>query len=567
MSAQPVRLLSTVVNSDPDVLLVRQSARHIAARLGFGARDQTHIAIAVSQIAAYGVKHNGGGKVEFWVEDRIQEPMLVIRIRYDGPEISALSGQEKTPTAAKILPAAGIPGASRWMDHYEITPPGGQDTIIELGKKIPAGATPVKPQDLAGELAVLPPEGPVQEIQWLDEEILRTMEELLGMGSEIQDTNRGVVALYAELEEHAERLREAKAAVAAAANQWQTTFDAIGDGIALLDTGGNILRCNQAFTALVGKPKCEIEGQGSGELIFSMPDFIAGCLDSARRKVHREMEEVQLADGRWLNVTVDPLLDESGQITGYVSVSQDITLRKRAETELQAYATRLERSNRELQDFANIASHDLQEPLRKVRSFGDLLKQKMDYRLNDQERDYLERMQNAAARMQRMIEDLLAYARVTTRAQPHRPVDLAKVVAEVLSDLEVRMIQTEGKVVVGDLPVIQADPLQMHQLFQNLIGNALKFHKKNVPPYIKVQSKLIAGKQVEITVEDNGIGFSMENSGFLFQPFRRLHGRSEFEGSGIGLSICRKIVEGHGGKISAWSEPEKGSIFTVVLPA
>ncbi len=406
----------------------------------------------------------------------------------------------------------------------------------------------------------------MQEIQWLDEEILRTTDELLGMGHEIQDTNRGVVALYAELDEHAERLREAKAAVAAAANQWQTTFDAIGDGIALLDPGGNILRCNQAFTALVGKPKCEIEGQGSGELNFSTPDFIAGCLDTARRKVHRETEEVQLADGRWLNVTVDPLLDEQAQITGFVSVSQDITLRKRAETELQSYAARLERSNRELQDFANIASHDLQEPLRKVRSFGDLLKQKVDYRLNDQERDYIERMQNAAARMQRMIEDLLAYARVTTRAQPHRPVDLAKVVAEVLSDLEVRMIQTEGKVMVGDMPVIQADPLQMQQLFQNLIGNALKFHKKNVPPFIKVQSKFIAGKLIEITVEDNGIGFSMENSGFLFQPFRRLHGRSEYEGSGIGLSICRKIVEGHGGKISAWSEPEKGSIFTVVLP-
>ncbi len=144
--------------------------------------------------------------------------------------------------------------------------------------------------------------------------------------------------------------------------------------------------------------------------------------------------------------------------------------------------------------------------------------------------------------------------------------NLAKVIAEVLSDLEVRMIQTEGKVVVGDLPVIQADSLQMQQLFQNLIGNALKFHKKNVPPIIKVQSRAIAGNRVEITIEDNGIGFSMDNIGFLFQPFRRLHGRSEYEGSGIGLSICRKIVEGHGGKISARSEPEKGSIFTVILP-
>ncbi len=414
-----LHILSAAVNAESDVLLVRQTARQIAVRLGFRKRDQAHIAIAVSQIATLAVEHASGGKVEFLLDSQIPEPMLLMRFSYDGPTNSALPGQLDPRTAAKIQTADRIANARKLVDVCEITSPAAGGIIVVLGKKIPRAAAAVRPQDLAVELTRFASPGSIQEIQWLDDEILHTIDELLGLSHEIHDTNRGVVALYAELDEKAERLREAKAEVAAAAYQWQTTFDAIGDGIALLDTDGNILRCNQAFTVLVGKPKCEIEGVGVN---FQTPDFIVRGLDSTRlNHFVRATEEVQLDDGRWLSVTVDPLLDEGGQVTGYVSVSQDITQRKRAETELQSYAARLERSNRELQDFANIASHDLQEPLRKVRSFGDLLKQRISLRLNEQEADYLERMQNAAARMQRMIEDLLAYARVTTRAQPHRP--------------------------------------------------------------------------------------------------------------------------------------------------
>ncbi|MGE5224828.1 MAG: sensor histidine kinase, partial [Omnitrophica WOR_2 bacterium] len=428
--------------------------------------------------------------------------------------------------------------------------------------------------------------------------------------------------------------------------------------------------------------------QDCRELIYCTPAFVENCLNVARQSLHRESTEVLLPDGRWLDITVDPMLDEAnqlsgfvhilteiterkqvedqlrfqanvlenindavivtdlsfritswnkgaehtygwkaeevigkpakevlrseisseqraaiytglsegvpavtelvqytredrkliisgytlplknaqGEIAGYVAVNQDITERKRAETGLKTYAAQLERSNRDLQDFAYIASHDLQEPLRKVRLFGERLKASTGPGLDEKGLDYINRMQNAAERMQKMIEDLLSYSRVTTRAQPHRKVDLSQVVAEVLSDLDIRIEQTHGQIEVGSLPVIEAEPLQMRQLFQNLIGNALKFHKRDAPPVVRVQSKTLPGNRVEITVEDNGIGIAKENIDMLFQLFRRLHGRSEYEGNGIGLSICRRIVERHNGTISARSEPGKGSTFIIILP-
>ncbi|MBW4631373.1 MAG: PAS domain-containing protein [Iphinoe sp. HA4291-MV1] len=230
----------------------------------------------------------------------------------------------------------------------------------------------------------------------------------------------------------------------------------------------------------------------------------------------------------------------------------------------------LTRSNEELQQFAFIASHDLQEPLRKVKTFGERLKATYGNVLTEQGLDYLERMQNAARRMQALIEDLLALSRVTTRGLPFVPVDLTQVTQEVLSDLEVRIQQTGAYVEVGELPIIHADPLQMRQLLQNLIGNALKFHRQEEPPIVKVYSQSLNRQDTiefcQIIVEDNGIGFDKKYLDRIFNVFQRLHGRSEYEGTGIGLAICRKIVERHNGSISAESTLGQGSRFVVILP-
>jgi PAS domain S-box-containing protein len=273
----------------------------------------------------------------------------------------------------------------------------------------------------------------------------------------------------------------------------------------------------------------------------------------------------------WLEDTADIVRDESGQSLFLQGLMLDITARKRADEALRAYALQLERSNRELQDFAYVASHDLQEPLRKVQAFGERLVTKYRDALGAEGRDYLDRMHSAAGRMQTMINDLLAYSRVATKAHPSVKVSLTQVARGVLSDLETRIAESHGTVELGDLPTLEADPSQMRQLLQNLIANALKFRRPDVPSLVRVYGQPLAGAPggefVQIMVEDNGIGFDTKYLDRIFQPFQRLHGREEYEGTGIGLAICRKIAERHGGHITATSAPGQGATFIVTLPA
>jgi PAS domain S-box-containing protein len=270
--------------------------------------------------------------------------------------------------------------------------------------------------------------------------------------------------------------------------------------------------------------------------------------------------------------------DWDGEILGTVGVTRDINefkqtqeaLRK-SEEKLRQFTSQLEQSNRELQDFAYVASHDLQEPLRKIIVFGERLKEKHGHTLGAEPRDYVERMQKAAARMQTLIEDLLAFSRLTTKTHPFAPVNLADVAHGVLDDLESRLEQVKGRVEIGDLPVIDADGLQMRQLLQNLIGNALKFRRPDVPPEVKVTARKFvneAGLEIcELTVSDNGIGFDEKYLDRIFNVFQRLHSRNEYEGTGMGLAIVRKIALHHGGSVAAKSQPGQGATFIVTLPA
>ena len=238
--------------------------------------------------------------------------------------------------------------------------------------------------------------------------------------------------------------------------------------------------------------------------------------------------------------------------------------------EVERINQELKRSNRELESFAAVASHDLQEPLRKISAFGDRLKSHCGEALDEKGSDYLERMQKAAGRMQTLIHDLLAYSRVTTRAQPFAPVSLRTVAQEVLSDLELRIEKSGARIEMGALPTIQGDPLQIRQLLQNLLSNALKFHRAGAPPVIHVEGRIETspanGALCRILVRDNGIGFDEKYLDRLFKPFQRLHGQSAYEGTGIGLAICQKIAERHGGTISAASAPGEGARFEVTLP-
>jgi signal transduction histidine kinase len=197
-----------------------------------------------------------------------------------------------------------------------------------------------------------------------------------------------------------------------------------------------------------------------------------------------------------------------------------------------------------------------------------MLRQKSGDSLGQTGKDYLDRMLNATERMQSLLWGLLDYSRVATAVEPFKEVDLSDLIGEVISDLEVRIVRTGGEVHVGDLPVVSADPTQMRQLFQNLIGNALKFHKEGEKPIVRVHSISNTDSACQIIVEDNGIGFDEQYLERIFVPFQRLHGRSsQYEGTGMGLAICKKIVERHGGSITARSARGQGAAFTVTLPA
>ncbi len=259
-----------------------------------------------------------------------------------------------------------------------------------------------------------------------------------------------------------------------------------------------------------------------------------------------------------------------------VQIDQAVSARQNAETALrqaieglevtvQERTTELKRSNESLEQFARVASHDLQEPLRKIRAFGDLLMKKLGDAPHPDAKDYLIRMQNASRRMSALIDALLNYSRVTTKALPPSPVNLDGIFEDVLSDLEIKIQDTKAVIEKGHLPVVEGDAMQMRQLFQNLLGNALKFHKAEVPPVIKV-STVKQGDRWEFKFEDNGIGFDPKYANKIFQVFERLHGRNEYEGTGIGLAICKKIVDRHHGNLIAEGRPGDGATFTFTLP-
>ena len=235
--------------------------------------------------------------------------------------------------------------------------------------------------------------------------------------------------------------------------------------------------------------------------------------------------------------------------------------------QLERSNVELQRSNAELEQFASVASHDLQEPLRKVQTFGDQIERRFGEQMPPDAIDYLRRMRSSANRMSTLIEDLLRFSRVTTHARPPQTVDLTRVAREVTSDLDALLQETHGRVDIGRLPSVQADPLQMRQLMQNLIANGIKFHRPGISPEVVVRgAQPPEPGMMAFTVSDNGIGFENQYADRIFRVFERLHPRDEFEGTGIGLALCRKIVERHGGTIVAEGRPGEGSTFTVTLP-
>lgn len=284
-------------------------------------------------------------------------------------------------------------------------------------------------------------------------------------------------------------------------------------------------------------------------------------------------------NGKVYKMEIMPVKNSIGEIFAGMSVSQDVTEIKQYQRELEIRIDRLNRSNEELEQFAYVASHDLQEPLRKIRAFGERLSGKFKNELGDDGKDFIDRMQNAASRMQILIDDLLAYSKLSRSKEQYVKVDLSEIVKEVLNDLEITVEQKKAIINCDAICSVMAIEGQMRQLFQNLISNALKFNKPNQIPVVNIKSEIITGKDIKgiskvfrkskfcrISIQDSGIGFEEKFLDRIFVIFQRLHGRSEYAGTGIGLAICKKIVEHHNGFITAESKPNEGAKFIITLP-
>lgn len=351
-------------------------------------------------------------------------------------------------------------------------------------------------------------------------------------------------------------------------------IDTVREPLVVLDADMRVAHANRAFLATFRAARDETIGASLfsfGDDRREAPSLRSLLLD--RLAVERELFDIEVdhvfprVGRRILVLNARDIAQTPGNGPMLLLTIEDVTEQRLAAHGLAARHRELQRSNAALEDFAFIASHDLQEPLRKILSFGQRLETVAGPLLAGPAKQYLARMLDAAARMRTLISDILAYSQLAATRQPFASSDLAAIARDVVADLEIAIAETAGRVELGMLPVIDADPAQMRQLLQNLVGNALKFRHPGVPPVVRVSATPSAGDSYLLTVRDNGIGIRRDHQERIFRMFERLHPRAQYEGSGVGLAVCRRIVERHGGSIIATSTLGLGTTFSVTLPA
>jgi len=367
-----------------------------------------------------------------------------------------------------------------------------------------------------------------------------------------------------ELEKRAEALRESE-------QRFQATFDQAAVGIAHAGLDDRWLLVNQKFCEIVGHRREDLLDRPAQHLMY--PEDLERALENKRRLLSGELQTCSmdmrwhrdLGPDVWIRQTRSLARGPSGAPKYFVAVVEDISLRKQAEEQRSLGTEELARSNAELEQFAYVVSHDLQEPLRMVASYVQLIEARYKDRLDSDAHDFIAFAVDGATRMKQMIADLLAYSRVGRQGKELVPVACEDALGQACADLQAVIAEAAAEVSHGPLPTVLGNAGQLTHLFQNLIGNAIKFRGQE-PPRIHVSAALSEQEWV-FSVRDNGIGVDPQFADRIFMVFQRLHRREDYPGTGIGLAIARKIVEHHRGRIWVESEPGKGATFHFTVPA
>jgi PAS domain S-box-containing protein len=393
--------------------------------------------------------------------------------------------------------------------------------------------------------------------------------EVLYNASVYKDDRNNVLGVFAAARDVTER-KQAEAALQESETKFRTLSDLVPQFVWMCTPDGLNVYFNQRWVEYTGLTLEESYGRGWNTPFH--PDDKQAAWDAwnhavATGDIYRVESRLRAADGtyRWFLMRGTPLQDDSGEIAKWFGTCTDIDDLKRAEAELAARAQELARSNADLQQFAYVASHDLQEPLRTISSFSQLLARRYQGKLDSDADDFIAFMVDGAMRMQNLINDLLAFSRIGTQGSSFAPTDCEKILHSAEENLKAA-IEESGAVITHDsLPRLVADERQLIQLFQNLLSNAIKFRRPEIAPRIHVSSKWQNGAW-KLSIRDNGIGIDPHYFDRIFIIFQRLHGREQYTGTGIGLAVCKKIVERHGGRLWVESESGTGSIFHFVIP-
>jgi PAS domain S-box-containing protein len=540
-----IEIARVTLHNEMDLILANRRAMSLAELAGLGIGAQTTFATAVSEISRNSIEKGKNGCLILGVADITKKDKYIVAEIKD--EKSLLSSME------------GLAYAKRLADKFSISEKG-SETSIELQFYIPSShkLTSTVVDAWKGHFKNEPPISPYEEIKRKNEQLQVVANKLLESES-----------------------------------QYRTLTNSLPIVIFSMNTDRQVVYANEWFTSFLGYTIEELNNHKWQNVIheedyheFSLLVNEQILSEASVIRTQCRLKKATTGEYLWHLVSLSPIKDERDNILYWVGFLVDINAQKlvektleenkileeaqahlkQKEQGLQADINELNRSNTELSQFAFVASHDLQEPLRKIILYSDYLLNKYIDKVDKKGEGYLKNMIAASHRMRNLIEDILAFSQVNNTQVEPQQIDLNKIAGDCISDLEVVIKEKDARIVVNELPTIEADAALIRQLFNNILSNSLKYAKEDVPAKISITSKQSKNGDVILSFKDNGIGFDEKYIDKIFTLFQRLHGRQSYRGTGLGLAICRKIVQFHNGKIEAKSELGKGATFIVTLP-